>query len=205
MRRPLSYTILALLIGFIQVVTAQSLKPIARSSELTWYGVDYSMVKLVGFEGKLPADRVQNEIVPQIDFSPFEGRDHRKLNRLFENRFTQSNLNYVDGRNNRATFTDSFLEEIVYLEYDEIEVLIDEISGNGNGFGMLCIAEAMDEQNRVMTMWIVYFRESNNEIAFAKRYKADCHDPWGSNAVHNWKSAVERMLDGAADELNQHQ
>ncbi len=181
--------------------SSQSLRDVSRSKQITWYGIDQSMLRLFGFENS-EKQKLVSEVLPAIDFTPLNDEDLAKLNRWFKKRISSSNTSGTESRNASVSAQNAFVDEIDYLDFEDIENAVKNLKLTGKGFGLIVFAESMDNKTRKASCWIVYLDEASGKIIHAMRYKELCDNPFGAaSQIFIWKSAIEANLKNAGFDL----
>lgn len=160
-----------------------------------------TMVKLFGFDNDLE-DLMISEVLSNIDFAPLDEADYAKLNRWFNKRISSYNTKLIEHRNSGISKSDVFVNEISYLDYEDIKQAVDNLKISGTGYGLIAFAESLDNKTRKASIWIAYINERDGKIIHAIRYKELCDNPFGAaGALFIWQSAIEANLKNAGYDL----
>ncbi len=175
--------LLAVLIIF-ESAWAQSLTDVARSKELTWYGVDFSIARFIGFSNNELSDKIPRSWY--YSFSDNENMARPTSSQFPMQEFSGGNINMIKhyyGKKklfketaNSVLRNDSVqcklrITNIAYfLDIEKIKKVVEEYKIDGNGFGVLLIAESIEKVSKNIFIWVVYINNSTGKIISSKRY-----------------------------------
>jgi len=159
------FTIISL--TFLSVsISAQTIMDVARSKSITWYGIDFSKAKFIGFEKIITPDILENvlikkwaDAIAQTDFSLKYHVKNVKLDLI-------SAQKHNDGIDKQNLLTNSFYE----ISPETIQKIISDYETSGNGYGFVYIVESFEKSTEKVYIYVCYFKEMDKKIISMRRY-----------------------------------
>ncbi len=167
-------------------INAQSLTDVARSKELTWYGVDFTLVKFIGFSQaelfeKIPSGWTYTTFPDNANIQPAQLQEQyppvpqSNLSSNTIRRYYGKKKLYDDGtetskRNDSVLCRSRIVNNAYFLNIEGIRNVVREYKFKGSGYGVLLIVESIEKVSKGAFIWVVYINNSNGEIISSKRY-----------------------------------
>jgi hypothetical protein len=156
---------------------SQTLTDVARSKELTWYGVDFTQAKFIGYDKT------------DVDNCSFNNWDYTELNNLesdmIRGAYGKKQL-YVEtstakGRNDTINCNSLFIDNTYTIKIEKIKQVIDEYKITGNGYGVLLIVETIEKTHNNIFVWVIYIDNNTGKVINSRRYIGGEYGRKGNN------------------------
>ena len=180
-------TILSIAFCFIMNATflnAQTLTDVARSKELTWYGIDFTQVRFLNFK---TIQTVGDETEEEKNFVKIKYKKKHLETNFIVSKKRNSEIDYSKLTSNGAYEIDAEIVKKIISEYD-IE---------GTGYGMLLVAESFENTRSKGFIWIVYFNQTDKKIISIARYT-------GYFKRGGWKEAITNVIKVSGKDLRKY-
>ena len=165
---PMKSKIVAILVLFLMntVLYSQTIMDVARSKSITWYGLDFSKARFIGFETYITPDMLKDELIPnwcnsiaQTNFSSKYSIDNVSVE-------TTSVQKHNAEINKASLLTNNFYE----INTETITSIISDYKTTGNGFGFVYIVESFEKSTEKVFIYVCYFNEKDKSIISMRRY-----------------------------------
>lgn len=147
-------------------IGAQTIMDVARSKSITWYGIDFSKAKFIGFEKSITPDMLKDVLINNwsdaIAKTDFSLKYHIK--KVIIDLTTVKKHN--GGINKQNLLTNSYYE----LSTESIQKIISEYETSGSGYGFVYIVESFEKSTEKVYIYVCYFKESDKSIISMRRY-----------------------------------
>lgn len=163
-----------------------SLTDVARSKELTWHGVDFTLVRFIGFLNaelyeKIPPEWTYTVFSNNANFQPAHFQEQyppvpqntlnpNTIRRYYGKRKLYDDIAITSKRNDSVFCRSRIANNAYFLNVGRIKDVVREYKFNGTGYGVLLIVESIEKVSKGVFIWVVYINNSNGEIISSKRY-----------------------------------
>jgi hypothetical protein len=147
--------------------SAQTMSDVARSNDLTWYGIDFSHAQFINFGNELNGNDLKNSLVPY--WSRFEKADYLKSK--YDLDALKEDYTIISRRNSAIDFNGRLSARETDLDADAVKETIGEYEIKGNGYGIVFIIEGFQSTTGRSNIWVVFFNQGDKKIIFARRYE----------------------------------
>ncbi len=185
---------------FGSVLSAQNAADVFKASEITWFGLDYSHLKVRG---------------PLVNVGPSGFRDEKDLRdnyfeawnnlvvsepskynfwKAFRVGNVPNDLSIVNKRNSSMNASNMLTEKGGEGIVDEalVKKTVGEYRGDRKeGIGLVFIMESLDKNNETGTMWVTFFDIGSRKVLFTERLVERAGGPGLKN---HWISPVSAAL-----------
>jgi len=161
--------VLLILMGSL-LFTARAEEPVQSNNELTWFGIDYSLVRFIGTRDQfsdLTKIRDQyfrswNELV-MIEKSKYDLMKAFSVSKIYyemENTIRHSQERSMDNIVQTASINKEAVRSVVRLNTDP----------SNNRLGAMLVMETLNKTKEKSTMWLVVFNVASGEILYMNNY-----------------------------------
>ena len=154
---------------------AQSANEALLANEITWYGIDYSHVKLIGEFSQFGEAGVKSESEIRDKYFPawnelvLKEASKYNIKSAFRKDEVIYDLDVVNLRNSRVNpgHLIAFDNEQNNLDEDAIQAIVSEYPASSEkGYGLVFIAKSLDKRREVGSYHVVLFDKASRKVVF---------------------------------------
>ncbi|MFO8128715.1 MAG: hypothetical protein R6T99_02290 [Bacteroidales bacterium] len=161
-----------LVLFFVPVAQSQDAAMIFKTHECTWFGLDFSKVKLIGSEGFSDPFEIKDRYFEAWNQLFVSEPDKYDLGEAFMKDEVDFNLDVVEERNAMPKASELVMEGDYTLGEDDVQQMISEYNTGGkDGLGVVFIMETFNKNEQEGTMWVTFFDMNSREVLLTKRMK----------------------------------
>lgn len=190
--------IVALFIFLNSVCFAQTLTDVARAKQITWYGVDFTKAKLVGFGNSFPVNQLP-ELVPAWSFSPLSEKRKNIFSGYFGKKEIINETTVAEARNSKIDFSSMLSANINRVTNDDIKKIVSEYKIKGSGYGVLMIVESYENTSQFAHVWSVFLNNATGEIISTRLFTGETFRTTDYDL--RWRNAVKVAIVNMCDDL----
>ncbi|MCX6151080.1 MAG: hypothetical protein NTX22_11180 [Ignavibacteriales bacterium] len=167
--------VILLLSGFLMPLYSQSAKDIFTTSKMTWYGLDFSNVKLLGAAHFSNPKEIRDYYFEAINNVVVTEKSKYDLAEFFRKSEVNYNLSVVKARNAELDIEKALSDnpsDINFLNNELIEEIIKEYKcGSDEGLGVVFIIETLSKLIDIgeATMFVTFFDISTKTVLLTYR------------------------------------
>lgn len=139
-----------------------------KVSEITFYGLDFSNVRLVGSEGFTDPYTIQNQFFRSWNNLFIAEPDKYNLAEVFGKSNVTINLDIVTERNAMPDPGELVTNEPYSFGADVVSDIIAEYDTGEEGIGLVFIIESFSKTDEMGYMWVTFFDKSTGEVLLSK-------------------------------------
>lgn len=178
--------------GFL--AQAQTLVDVKNSETLTWYGIDYSQMRLHGF-GAYMGDAAVKKSLPNWSFNPVSEPDVKRLKSKYKKATVLVDVAESGKRNMVANYDEQSGDPDYQLTLDDVKKIVAEYDIKGEGYGLLFVAETFKyATGKPATMWAVFINKSDKTVIDAKKVTTETFGEWSEAVLNTIKHSAKYML-----------
>ncbi len=144
-----------------------------KVSEITFYGLDFSNVRLVGSEGFTDPYAIKNQFFKSWNNLFIAEPDKYNLAEVFGKSNVTINLDIVTERNEMPDPGELVIDEPYSFGEEVVSDIIAEYDTGEEGIGLVFIIESFNKIDEMGYMWVTFFDMSTGEVLFAKHMAGD--------------------------------
>ncbi len=156
---------------------AQSANEALLAREITWYGIDYSRVKLIGEfsqfgdAGVKSESEIRDKYFPAWNELVLKEANKYDIKSAFRKNHVIYDLDAVNLRNSRVnpghliSLSDNDQNN---LDEDAIQAIVSEYPASGKGYGLVFIAKSLDKRREMGSYHVVLFDKESRKVVFNK-------------------------------------
>ncbi|GHT62954.1 hypothetical protein AGMMS50239_17780 [Bacteroidia bacterium] len=164
---------------------------ISSVDKINFYGVDFSAASFYGLEESWKT--IKNGL---CDINALLKREQKKydIEKYFKKSLGSYCLESADADNEamnvEAMITNS--KDQLKISPEQIEIIVNNLScSEGNGTGLVFIAESLDKPNTKASYYIVFFKEDTKEIIYSKNV---VEKAGGFGFRNYWASTIYKIM-----------
>lgn len=157
---------------------AQSASDALLARELTWYGIDYSHVKLIGEfnqfgdAGAKSESEIRDKYFPAWNELVLKEASKYNIKSAFRKDEVIYDLDIVNLRNskvNPANLISLSESNQNHLSSVDIQDIVSEYPVSGKGYGLVFVAESLNKIREMGSYYVVLFDEATKKVLLCKR------------------------------------
>ncbi len=160
------YTIALFLIFFLESSFTQNLTDIARSKEITWYGVDFTQSRFIGFE----LGELNKFSISSWSYTTLTDYDKNLIRRSFGKKTLYDETTTAQNRNSILDCKSLSIKNTYEINIDIIKKVVADYNIKGDGYGVLFIVESIEKIQNSIFIWVVYIDKSSGQVISSRRY-----------------------------------
>jgi len=157
---------------------AQSANEALLAGELTWYGIDYSRVKLIGEfnqfgdAGVKSESEIRDKYFPAWNELVLKEANKYDIKSAFRKDNVIYDLDIVNLRNskvNPAQMVSVSDSDRNHLNENTVQAIVSEYPVSGEGYGLVFIAESLDKPTEKGNYYVVLFDKASKKVVLNKK------------------------------------
>src|ERR1700712_5062326 len=130
-----------LILMFFSIISnAQTFKDVARSNEITWYGIDFSHSKFSGFDDP-DFEKNMPELIKKGSFAPLTAKQMKFMIDRIDKDVIINKTDSAEKRNDRIKSMELLTDKMYSIDRDSLSPIVESYKFHGKGYGILLIAE----------------------------------------------------------------
>ncbi len=168
-------------------LSAQTVMDVARSKSITWYGIDFSKARFIGFESYITPEMLKDELIKNW-------ADHTAQTN-FSSKYSIDNVavetSTADEHNADIDKTKLLTNAYYELNTATITDLVSGYKTSGTGFGFVFIVESFEKSTEKVFIYVCYFKESDRGIISMRRYTGKA---FGIGLENHYEGAIKDVI-----------
>ena len=172
----------------VAFLNAQTLTDVARSKELTWYGIDFSQARFLNFSS--------SQMIGEIT-----GADKNYVQKQYKKNILKTDFSTSKKRNSALDYSKLMSNAAYEIDAETVKKVVAEYDINGTGYGMLFVVESFENTRRMGFIWIAYFNKADKKIISITRYTG----LFGTTKCHGcgeWQHAITNVIKISGKDLS---
>jgi len=170
-----------------------------KSGKVTWYGIDYTKIQMIGADGFNDTDNIVKIYFDA--WNNFVLSEPKKYD-IRKNLIKQDiiiNLDLVKEHNALVDPNKLVVSKINSIGQDEVNVLLDSYDfKNNTGIGVMLVAEYYNKNNVTASYLYIVFDVQSKSILFSRRYYSN---PKGFGFRNYWAYTIYRTLNSIGKDM----
>lgn len=194
-----------LLVGFYMALSYQinaqyNTSEISEVNEITWYGLDFSNVRLIGAIGFKNPEKIKSYYFDAWNSLIINEPKKYKLDKFFHKESVKHYFNIVTDRNNLPNLDELVIETEYSFDAEKVMQIISEYdSGDKEGIGLVFILESLDKHREKAFIWVTYFDIQTKRVLLTERLDGKA----GGYGFRNyWAGAYYKVMKSAYKSIN---
>ena len=141
-----------------------------KVDNITWYGLDFSNIKLIGSEGFTDPYAIKNQFFYSWNNLIITETDKYDLAGFFHKSSVENDLSIVQERNMLPDPDELVINTDYSLGEDEVKKIISEYDITGKeGIGLVFIMESFNKNKELGYMWVTFFDLETKEVLLSNK------------------------------------
>jgi len=171
---------------------------INENTELTWFGVDFSRVKLIDQSGFTDPQQIRDQYFNSINLVVINEPKKYNLESIFNNKNIKSDLSIVKKRNLMPIVEELVIdisEKDLFISDGDIPSIVNEynIDDDKDGIGIVFIVQSLinTHNNKIGNMYVTFFDIKTKNVLLTKLMSGE---PEGFGFRNYWVRSVKNVL-----------
>ena len=196
---------LLLLIGIYLAIPFQNnalpdTQDTAIVNEITWYGLDFSNVRLIGAIGFNEPEKIKSYYFGTWNSLILDEYDKYNLKKFFYVGSVKNDLSVVMDRNKLPDAGKLVIENDYSFDVEKVMQIISEYdSGDKKGIGLVFIVESLNKYKEKASVWVTFFDIQTKKVLLAKRIEGKAG---GFGFRNYWAGAYYNVMKTAYKSIN---
>ncbi|MBZ0098891.1 MAG: hypothetical protein K8F30_07390 [Taibaiella sp.] len=174
-------------------VQAQTLADVKKAETITWYGIDYSQARFHNFGAYLNDGGVKRNL-PNWSFNPVSEADIKRLKSKYKKKEIKVDVAESGKRNLAANYDEHLGDPDYQLSLDDIKKIVSEYDINGEGYGLLLVAETFKyATGKPATMWAVFINNADKSVIDAVEVSTETFGEWSEAVLNTIAKSARHM------------
>lgn len=189
-------------ITFSSQINAQyNTSDIFEVNEITWYGLDFSNVRLIGAIGFKNPEKIKSYYFDAWNSLIINESKKYKLDKFFHKESVEHYLNIVTDRNELPNLDELVIETEYSFGAEKVKQIISEYdSGDQEGIGLVFILESLDKYKEKAFIWVTYFDIQTKRVILTERLEGKA----GGYGFRNyWAGAYYKVMKSAYQSMSE--
>lgn len=172
---------------------AQTVKDVADSESMTWYGIDYSETRFMNFGPYINEDIIKRSL-PRWSFDPFGGDDIDRWKKKYKKDNLEVDIAKSGERNKNTEYAAHIGNDAFELTKDDLQEMVSAYDISGDGYGMLFVGESFDKSGtKEARMWVVLINKKDASIIDAEKFTIETYGDWSEGIRLGVKQSARYM------------
>lgn len=163
--------------------------------KITWYGFDFSNVRLIGAIGFKNPEKIKSYYFDAWNSLIINESKKYKLDKFFHKESVKYYLNIVTDRNELPNLDELIIEtEYAFGAEKVVQIISDYDSGDKEGIGLVFILESLDKYKEKAFIWVTFFDIQTKRVILTERLEGKA----GGYGFRNyWAGAYYKVMKSA--------
>jgi len=191
---------LLMLVGFYlalsyQINAQSNASEIREVNEITWYGLDFSNVRLIGAIGFKNPEKIKSYYFDAWNSLIIHESKKYKLDKFFHKESVKHYLGIVSDRNNLPNLDELVIETDYSFDAEKVRQIISAYdSGDKEGIGLAFIVESLNKHSEKAYIWVTFFDIRSKRVLMTERLDGKA----GGYGFRNyWAEAYYKVMKSA--------
>ncbi len=170
MKKFLLLVVLHMTLSF-QINAQYNTSDIFEVNEITWYGLDFSNVRLVGTIGFKNPEQIKNYYFNTWNSLILSEPNKYKLGKFFQKESVEPYLDIVKERNKLPNSDEFVIEKEYSFDAEKVMQIISEYdSGDKEGIGLVFIIESLNKYKEEAFIWVTFFDIQTKRVLLTEKF-----------------------------------
>ncbi len=172
---------------------AQTLADVKKAETITWYGIDYSQIRLHNFGAYMNDGGVKRNL-PNWSFNPVSEADIKRLKSKYKKKEIKVDVAESGKRNLAANYDNQLGDPDYQLSLDDMKKIVSEYDIKGEGYGLLLVAETFKyATGKPATMWAVFINNADKSVIDAVEVSTETFGEWSEAVLNTIAKSARHM------------
>jgi len=153
-----------------QINAQHNTSDIFKVNEITWYGLDFSNVRLIGAIGFKNPEKIKSYYFDAWNSLIIYETNKYKLDKFFHKESVEHYLNIVTDRNTLPNLDELIIEtEYSFGAEVVIQIISEYDSGDKEGIGLVFILESLNKYRENAFVWVTFFDIQTKQVLLTEK------------------------------------
>jgi len=159
------------LLASLSLSAQKTRSDVFSSTEIVWYGLDFSKIKLIGAEGFTDPNEIKNRFFPSWNQLFLFEPDKYDLKKTFKKTSVVNELSIVEERNKLPKAEELVVTTPYSIDEATVEEVVKQYSGGTQkeGIGLVFVMEKFDKTTESGTMYVTFFDIATKKVLITKK------------------------------------
>ena len=163
-----------------------------KVDNITWYGLDFSNVKLIGSEGFTDPYAIKNRFFNSWNNLTITETEKYDIAGFFHKSSVENDLSIIKERNQLPDPDELVINTDYSFGEDEVIKIISEYDITGKeGIGLVFIMESFNKNEELGSMWVSFFDIETKEVLLSKKMNGK---PGGFGIRNYWAKSFYNVM-----------
>jgi hypothetical protein len=150
----------------INVCVSQTLTDVARNKELTWYGVDFTQCRFIGFN----SEQISSINLNVWGYTTLTEKEENLIKKSFGKKTLSIETSTALDRNSTLDCKTLVSDHTYGIDIEKIQNVVSNYKIMGVGYGVIFIVESVEIVSNSIFIWVVYVNNQTGQIVSSRRY-----------------------------------
>ena len=187
-------TLIIAMVLFVTCAKAQSKADIFNAEEIVWCGLDYSNVKLIGYEGFDDVNRVKDHFFNAWNNLMMNESKKYNFRKFYQKNSQINDLSVVRDRNTLPKVNELVSQRQHSISDSDLAQIVKKynLQEAEDGLGLVYIVESLSKVHDNASIHVVFFDVASKKILWSKRYNTR---PGGAGFRNYWASPIMKTIE----------
>ena len=147
-----------------QINAENNTSEVFKVEEITWYGLDFSSVRLIGAIGFKDKEKIKDYYFDAWNSLIIDEPKKYRLDKFFRKESVEYYLDIATERNELPNINDLVIEDEYSFDDEKVMQIISEYDTKDNeGIGLAFIIESLDKYQEKAFIWVTFLTSKQNK------------------------------------------
>ncbi len=190
--------ILFLILTSTSLFAQKTTSDVFSTTRITWFGLDFTKLKLIDGAGIPIVEDVKNRFVPSWNRLFIEEADKYDLAKYYKKSLVAKDLKSVRELNKTINTEELVTYDAYSFGKEEVTGMVKKYDSKASdGIGLVFIVESLDKVNEKATVHLTFFDIETRNVLFHKRMEAS---PGGFGIRNYWAKSFLKIMEQSKKE-----
>lgn len=184
-----------LVVSTATILSAQPFgsKEVKEPTTIIWYGLDFSMARLIGAEGFADPYDIKNRFFPNWNRLIVDEADKYDLKKTFLKSNLEYELTVVEDRNKEVRVDDLVTENDYSITEADVAKIVKAYKSSkfSSGLGLVFIVESFNKKASKGNIWVTFFDIASGKVLLTRKYSGDAR---GFGLRNYWAGSIYKIM-----------
>ncbi len=182
-----------------QINAENNTSEVFKVEEITWYGLDFSSVRLIGAIGFKDKEKIKDYYFDAWNSLIIDESKKYRLDKFFRKESVEYYLDIATERNELPNINDLVIEDEYSFDDEKVMQIISEYDTKDNeGIGLVFIIESLDKYKEKAFIWVTFFDNKTKQVITTEKFDGKA----GGYGFRNyWAGAYHNVMKSASKSI----
>ncbi|MCP4910318.1 MAG: hypothetical protein GY907_06390 [Bacteroidetes bacterium] len=182
-----------------QINAENNTSEVFKVEEITWYGLDFSSVGLIGAIGFKDKEKIKDYYFDAWNSLIIDEPKKYRLDKFFRKESVEYYLDIATERNELPNINDLVIEDEYSFDDEKVMQIISEYDTKDNeGIGLAFIIESLDKYKEKAFIWVTFFDIKTKQVIRTEKFYGKA----GGYGFRNyWAGAYHNVMKSASKSI----